>query len=57
VERAFGRTRNRSPGGAAAGELPRHTAGVPGVTAAVIGFVVALVTSLGVSIACVAYLR
>jgi hypothetical protein len=29
----------------------------PGVTAAIIGFVVALVTSLGVSIACVAYLR
>ena len=27
------------------------------VTAAVVGFVVALVTSLGVSIACVAYLR
>jgi hypothetical protein len=27
------------------------------VTAAVIGFVVALVTSLGVSIACFAYLR
>ena len=27
------------------------------VTAAVVGFVVALVTSLGVSLACVAYLR
>jgi hypothetical protein len=45
------------PGLAAGVRIPETRTESEAVTAAIVGFVVALVTSLGVSIACFAYLR